>query len=129
MSGLEIAAQLHIPYQTSHYSVNFVWSFRRGFRVVVVVSGGRHEVGDRNDPRGRAKNGLEDVGVGYVLLPGLDDCAGRADSEMSADVRVKDGGEDAGGIESRKAAPVDGAVGSDKRRRGHVAYKSVVVHG
>ena len=89
---------------------------RRCVRVVVVIVVGGHKVGDGDYTGGCGVSGLENVGVAEVLLPGVKTGAGRTNPEMPAGLRVEDGSEDAGRVEARKAAPVYGAVGPDKRR-------------
>ena len=122
MPGFEFAAQVNLTGQAGDYAVDFMGSVGRGVRVVVVVVGHGHEVGNRHLAVGRGEGRFEDVGTGQIFLPDIRNRAGGADTEVPAHVAVQDTGEDAGRVESREATPVYGAVGTDQRRRIHVAY-------
>jgi hypothetical protein len=87
-----------------------------GSAVVVIILDG-HEVDDGNNPRFCPEAGFQNIGVLDILLGCLDTTGGGADAEVAADVLVEKSSENARRIKARKAAPVYGAVGSDKRRR------------
>ena len=100
---------------------------RRSGGVAVVVAGYGHEVGHGDDAGRGGEGGLEDVGVVEVALLAVEATGGGGDAEVAAEFGVEDGGENAGGVEAGEAAPVDGAVGADQRRGGHIAYQSIFV--
>ena len=99
----------------------------RRLRVVVVIVGSGHEVGDGYHAGPIDEGGDQHVTIVLVLLMGGEGVDG-IDAEAPADIGVEDGGKHTWRVETRKAAPVDRAVVPDKRRRRHVAYQSVVVH-
>ena len=113
--GLEIAAHVNLPGGAGNDAMDFVEGVWRRVRVVVVIIGCGHEIGDGDHTCGCGEGGTENVGVLKVLLPCVNAGTGRANPEVSTYLRVEDGGEDAGRVEARKAAPVYRAVGSDER--------------
>ena len=106
--GLEIAAQVDLPGEAGNDAVDFVVGKRRRLRDVVVI-GDRHEVRDADDTPGGCKGGVQNVGIGLVVLPVFKGPAGGADPETAPGMLVQDGREYAGRVEPRKATPVYGA--------------------
>src|SRR5215203_4492777 len=88
----------------------------------------RHEVKGLGKARRREVPGQEHVGIGQVELLAVG-VIHRSQREMSALLVVEDGAEDARGVEGRQAQPIDGAVGTDQRRRVQVPDDTVVLDG
>ena len=128
VAGAELAAHVDVAGEAGDNAVYLVGRVRRRRGgVAVVVAGYGHEVGHGDDAGGGGEGGLEDVGVVEVALLAVEAVGGGGDAEVAAEFVVEDGGEDAGGVEAGKAAPVDRAVGADQRRGGHIAYQSILV--
>jgi hypothetical protein len=75
--------------------------------------------------------GDEDVGVGEIELLELGPLPRLAGDDLPAAAlpAVEQGGEEAGGIEVREAAPVDGAVLADERGGMQIADYAIVLYG
>ena len=126
--GLEVAAQFNFSSVAGYYPVDFVRGIGRRVRIELVIGGDRHEISDGDFTGCGDESGLQNVSVRKVTLPMAQAGGDRTYPEVSPDIRVEKGGEDAGGVEAGKATPVHRAVGSDQRRRGHIPYQTVVVH-
>src|SRR3712207_6800095 len=74
---------------------------------------------------GAQEAGDEDVGLREVELFGRPVCSGRGDSPVAAALLVENRPEQAGGVETWAAVPVDRSLGADERDRVEVAYEAV----
>ncbi len=86
----------------------------------------RHEVVHLGDAALGHEPGDEDVGVGEVELARPDVLVERLEAPVAALLGVEDAAEDAGGVEARRAEPVDGAVRADERAAAEVADQPVL---
>jgi len=88
---------------------------------------GHHEVDDLADGFLPLEPGQQDVGVGQVQLlgPGVAGAAG--EGEIAALAGVEQRAEERGGVEPRRAVPVDRAVSADERDRPQVADDAVLL--
>src|SRR3712207_1206090 len=86
----------------------------------------RHEIEHLADPLGAQEPRNQDRGVWEVHLPAHVVVPVGADAEVTTAVVVQQGREDARGVETGTAHPVDGAVGTYEGRRLQVADQAVL---
>src|SRR3712207_93605 len=86
----------------------------------------RHEVDHLADPVGGHEPRDQDRSVGEVQLPAHVVVLVGSDAEVPAAVVVEQGREDARGIETRTAEPIDGSVGTYKGCRLQIADQAVL---
>src|ERR687897_63437 len=88
----------------------------------------RHEIEDLADPVGTQEPRDQDRGVGEIQLTADVVVPVGADVEVPAAVVVEQGREDARGVKTRTAEPVDGAVGTHQGCRLQVADQAMVTN-
>src|SRR5215218_6471198 len=87
-----------------------------------------HEIDHLPDPVRAQETRDQDRGVGEVELPADIVVPVGPDAEVPAAVVVEQGCEDAWGVETGTAEPIEGAVCTDQGCRLQVAYKAVLTN-